>query len=86
MSFNIVPAQAGTHSTYGQSWLMLLQVQLNGAMGSRLRENDVGNYSALQPPPSTRYKATWFCKRCKLACTAACWALNKDRWASSKSR
>jgi hypothetical protein len=28
----------------------------------------------LQPPPSTRYSVTWFCRRCRLACTAACCA------------
>jgi coproporphyrinogen III oxidase-like Fe-S oxidoreductase len=38
------------------------------------------------PPPSTRYSVTWFCRRSKLACTAACCAANSERWASSRSR
>lgn len=41
---------------------------------------------SVQPPPSTLYSVTWFCRRCRLACTAACWAWNSARWASSSSR
>jgi hypothetical protein len=38
---NIIPAQAGIHTPYEQRWPKLLQTLFTGAMGPRLRGDDV---------------------------------------------
>lgn len=44
-----------------------------------------GAAGPVQPPPSTRYSVTWFCRRSRFACTDSCCDWNSERCASSRS-